>query len=41
MMDSASSIPIVDYPMNVAAISRIKNFTVREATMWIYGLTSK
>lgn len=34
----AATIPLVDYPMNVAGVSKIKGFSSRCATLWMYGL---
>jgi peptide/nickel transport system substrate-binding protein len=38
IMAAAATIPIVDYPANVATSSRLTNVTVRGATLWFYGL---
>jgi peptide/nickel transport system substrate-binding protein len=38
ILTKAATIPLVDYPMNVAAVSQIKGFSSRCATLWMYGL---
>jgi peptide/nickel transport system substrate-binding protein len=38
ILDNAATIPVVDFPMAVAADANITNFTCREATLWMYGL---
>ena len=38
VLNDAATIPIVDYPMAVAADANITNFSARAATLWMYSL---